>query len=402
MTLSLFTKKCEEFAKKYDELTSDYDGCSVTPFLMSIEDFYNCYNKYCTIVNKMTVEKFLVMMLDKSVESGSSVLEIFNQVLIENHIDTNSDSERNFIQQYFDEVKNIYEKHENNYDIEYCEENRNKLIEMNLKTVISIAKNFRDRGIPFEDLISAGNLGLCKAFEKYDPGRAVVKETVISIISEFPEGQIDSGIAMDAILKAVKYGNVKKSLSAFLEGKQTTTKEELLNWAKTSVHSAKFNSVATMWIKAYIIEELNSNSRLVKKPKSEIDKELKWKSDKVNPYKSKFIYLDDPLTDDTDTTYNEVMAIDEEQHSQTEALKTIKSVINELLEGVSSRDRIIILQKFGIGYPRELTPKEIAEREGLSVVRVSQIVSNVLETMIENQKAKNIDGNIVWEALSEI
>lgn len=402
MTFNSFNKKCDEFAKKYDELISDYDTCSSNPFVLSIEDFYNCYNKYCTIISKISVENFLVMILDKSIESGSSVLEIFNQVLMENHLVENSASERNFIQQYFDEIKKIYDKHDNNYDIEYCDENRDKLIEMNLKTVVSIAKNFRGRGISFEDLISAGNLGLCKAFEKYDPGRAVVKDTVIGIINEFPNGELDSELAMNAILETVKYGNVKKSLLSFLEGKEKVTKEDLLNWAKTSVHSAKFNSVATMWIKAYIIEELNSNSRPVKKPKSEIDKELKWKSEKNNPYKNKFVYLDDPLTDDTDTTYNEVMSIDESSSNQNEALQTIKSVLNELLEGVSSRDRRIILQKFGIGYPRELTPKEIAEREGLSVVRVSQIVNNVIEMMIENQRNKNIDSTIVWEAISEL
>lgn len=402
MTFNSFNKKCDEFAKKYDELISDYDTCSSNPFVLSIEDFYNCYNKYCTIISKISVENFLVMILDKSIESGSSVLEIFNQVLMENHLVENSASERNFIQQYFDEIKKIYDKHDNNYDIEYCDENRDKLIEMNLKTVVSIAKNFRGRGISFEDLISAGNLGLCKAFEKYDPGRAVVKDTVIGIINEFPDGELDSELAMNAILETVKYGNVKKSLLSFLEGKEKVTKEDLLNWAKSSVHSAKFNSVATMWIKAYIIEELNSNSRPVKKPKSEIDKELKWKSEKNNPYKNKFVYLDDPLTDDTDTTYNEVMSIDESSSNQNEALQTIKSVLNELLEGVSSRDRRIILQKFGIGYPRELTPKEIAEREGLSVVRVSQIVNNVIEMMIENQRNKNIDSTIVWEAISEL
>ena len=402
MTFNSFNKKCDEFAKKYDELISDYDTCSSNPFVLSIEDFYNCYNKYCTIISKISVENFLVMILDKSIESGSSVLEIFNQVLMENHLVENSASERNFIQQYFDEIKKIYDKHDNNYDIEYCDENRDKLIEMNLKTVVSIAKNFRGRGISFEDLISAGNLGLCKAFEKYDPGRAVVKDTVIVIINEFPDGELDSELAMNAILETVKYGNVKKSLLSFLEGKEKVTKEDLLNWAKSSVHSAKFNSVATMWIKAYIIEELNSNSRPVKKPKSEIDKELKWKSEKNNPYKNKFVYLDDPLTDDTDTTYNEVMSIDESSSNQNEALQTIKSVLNELLEGVSSRDRRIILQKFGIGYPRELTPKEIAEREGLSVVRVSQIVNNVIEMMIENQRNKNIDSTIVWEAISEL
>ena len=48
---------------------------------------------------------------------------------------------------------------------------RARLVEKNLRLVVSVAKKYRGYGVPFEDLIQEGNIGLMKAVDKYDPDR---------------------------------------------------------------------------------------------------------------------------------------------------------------------------------------------------------------------------------------
>lgn len=46
---------------------------------------------------------------------------------------------------------------------------RDRMIQANLRLVISVAKNFRNRGLPMEDLVNEGNVGLVNAVDRYDP-----------------------------------------------------------------------------------------------------------------------------------------------------------------------------------------------------------------------------------------
>lgn len=67
-----------------------------------------------------------------------------------------------------DEIIRLIEEAQKGDDIA-----REKIIKSNLRFVVTIAKQFQNRGIPLMDLISSGNEGLMKAIDKFDPTRGV-------------------------------------------------------------------------------------------------------------------------------------------------------------------------------------------------------------------------------------
>lgn len=312
------------------------------------------------------------------------------------------------LQKYFKEINDIYTKNNNEYDIPFTPENRELIINMNLKSVISIAKCYQGLGLDFQDLIGAGNEGLCHAFEKYDPKRACLKDDIINAIQEVEIENFTHTEILEIINRFLTYGEKMKQVveNKFKEGK-TYTKAEVIKWVDKNIQNAKFNSVACKWIKAYIIQEINNNSRIVRKPKVEIDKDKK----ETGAYKKEMILnIDAPVSgDDNSKTVGDMMYIEDDSVlrdslENEENYRIFKQGLNVLLTGVKSRDRRIILKKFGIGMIRPLQPIEIAAQEDLSVARISQVINSTLEIMTENSKKykDRIDVETIFSALNKM
>lgn len=197
------------------------------------------------------------------------------------------------------------------------------------------------------------------------------------------------------------YGDVKKKFMDRFQPHNIYTKKELLKWVNSNICNAKFNSIATMWIRAYILIEIDNNSRIVKKPKSEIYRDR----EKYGVYKKEVtLDIDAPISSDSDTNFGDLLKMEDDTYSDlemVEAYDIYKTNLNKLLDGVKPRDRSIFLKKFGIGLPRPMLPKEIADQEGLSIARISQIFQTVIEQVQQNQVKYNIDQDILFEAVKK-
>ena len=394
-TFASFLDKNEELAEEYQQALGE-DLWSLP--ISEIEDqAYMLASKL-----QMSFSSILNNSINHAIETETPLLEVLEGFNASDNLLEDGDSS---IQKYFKEINKIYTDNDNNYDIEYSPENRDRIISMNLKSVIAIAKCYQGLGIDFQDLISTGNEGLCRAWEKYDPARACLKENLTSAINEIEQDEISFEQLNEVVSSFLKYGEVKKEFENKFKPGNMYTKKQILEWINKKVQNAKFNSVACKWIKAYIVQEINSNSRIVKKPKTEIDKDR----NETGSYKREVkVNIDAPIGGDEnsksigDVLTSEDEGVEKESLENEENYKIFKNGLKLLLDGVKSRDRRIILKKFGIGMPRPMQPNEIAAQEALSVARISQIINSTLQQMIENSKKYKIDKNELFAALERL
>ena len=399
MSVNSLESKFQSIIDSNYELVSAYNEIETnTPLEYTFDDVLDVYNVYKNINKGADFSYTIQNALITAVKYEQSIVDSIASMISD--LSDDNDKPSNSIQQYFKEVGDIYSRHNNDYNIEFCEENRNKLIEMNLKAVISIAKRYQGLGLTLQELISAGNYGLVIAYDKFDPNRSKLKDNVLACIEplqdEFTFDELN-----DAIKEYFTYGDVKKKfMDKFSPGK-TYLKTDVIKWVNKNILNAKFNSIATMWIRAYILIEINNYSRIVKKPKSDIYK------DKIETgaFKKEVTLDIDAPSQDSTHSMSEVLSIEEDSTTDldiTESYMIFKSGLNKLLEGVKPRDRSIFLKKFGIGLPRPMLPKEIADQEGLSKARVSQIFQSVIEQVQANSVKHNIDSDQLFAAIRNI
>ena len=330
--------------------------------------------------------------IKKGIETVSFKVRHF---LSETYTDKTHDD---IIDMYFNDVRREYILCPSNAsnNLEFIPENRDTFIRNNLKLVVSIAKKYRNFGLPFEDLIQAGNYGLMIAFERFDANRNTLRGKVITAIKESKYEYFSKDDALSLLSEFFTYDNILTKAEKKLPEDGFNSKAEFIDWAKVNVKTAIFASVAYRWIESYIKQELGHHRSTVRFSKTKEDKENPSAAanyvislDSVNPYTDDN-YNDNLLEDIT----QEEFIIEDERIINEERNEYFKDVIDRALSGLSILDRRIIKKKFGIGFPNELSNNEIAESEGLSLTDVKNSINKSLK-YIEEEIPDDVKENII-------
>jgi len=219
------------------------------------------------------------------------------------------------------------------------EQARKKMIQSNLRLVISIAKRYMRLGTPFLDLIEEGNLGLMKAVDKFDARKGFR-------FSTYAAWWIKQGIT--------------RSLSE--QGKMI----------RVPVY---MNDMITKWRKG--------KERLAQKLKRapndlEIAKKLRIPRDKIEQINfwmtTSTSSLDSPIGEDSEGKVSDLIE-DQNAIQPDSSIEHLldKERVDNLLEIMSDREREILDMRFGLADKRPHTLAEVAKKLGVSRERIRQI-----------------------------
>lgn len=221
-----------------------------------------------------------------------------------------------------------------------------KLVNANLRFVVSVAKQYRNQGLPLSDLISEGNIGLVKAAEKFDETKGFkfitfavwwIRQSIMKAISEhgrvvrLPNNQNQFLLQIRKIERQYEQ-----------EENRPATIEEIAYALETDPEKVRNTLVAA----------------------------------------SRSMSLDAPVGDEEDTALVDLTTNpDAVQTDHTLDMESLNQTLDMVLKAaLKERDIFIIKQTFGIGCP-EKSQEEVSEMLGLTRERVRQIRERALHKL---------------------
>lgn len=372
-----------DLSAKYDFVNKEWKDRFIAILKDEIRSVRDCNER--NIVNEYIKESREKCKEDCPISPDDLYLSIFKNCRKElARLYTNKSFDNN-IDRYFNEVKREYIEHPQNEcdSLVFCDDNRDIFIKNNLKLVVNCAKRYQKLGLPFEDLIQAGNEGLLLAFEKFDTTKANLRNTIKDDIDESYENDkhITRDEATKTIKKAFTYGKLLDQTLAKLPVNGFNNKEEFKDWVMKNVKTAVFASVAFQWIRASILMELTKQGCVIKMPK--IDNKAPFSNivrlDSVNQY------TDDCYHDnDIAQVANEEFLVEDNKIVNEEKSATLREVIDTAMRNMSPTQCRLIRKRYGVGLPYSMTVSELAENEKMSMSNVKLILKTGLEELAKN------------------
>ena len=251
---------------------------------------------------------------------------------------------------YLDEIKN-YKPLDSEVEIELAVlakkgdlEAINKLITHNLRFVVAVAKKFQGQGIPFEDLINEGNLGLIKAVDRFDESRGFrfISYAVWWITQGIRQAIQKTGrvIRLPAHIRESMGKLYRKSIELEQNIEREPSAEELAEITKTSPG----------WI------------------------------DDLKKVFTEPVSLDDSFGD-SDTALMHLLASKDPRPEATLMKNSLEKEILSVLDTLNDREKFVIINYFGFQGKEQKNLQEIGNDLNITSERVRQIKDRALQRL---------------------